>query len=212
MTSMEPKKRSPLMSWVGLSALCLASAVGGGILVSRFQARRAAMPPPESGGVSAATTVGSSDDEVKALRSEVARLGRAVGALAAKPGPTPAKSLPQAPTPLPPMPAPKEALTTKEDLLNRYTAALPNAERTRALESSIAERLKKEAFAADKINVEEVACRGDVCRARISYAEEAMAENIILELAAAVPDSHSFQDFAAAGDHRRSMTSVYLAN
>ena len=109
MTSLEDQRRRPLVSWVALSVLCLASAVGGGIFVSRQQARSASTPPPESGGASVGGA-DSSDGELESLRSEVARLSRAVGALAAKPTlPEGAKASAELPPPRHSRPIPKQA-------------------------------------------------------------------------------------------------------
>lgn len=52
-------------------------------------------------------------------------------------------------------------------------------------------------------------CRGEACRASVSFAEDAPAEAILLELAAAIPDSHSFQDFGPAQNQRRTVISHY---
>jgi hypothetical protein len=100
-------------------------------------------------------------------------------------------------------------LPTNDDIVVSYESSPPNLQRTRALAAGLEARLKKDSFGKSDVKVDAVECRGESCRAQVSFAETAPVESIVLELAAALPDSHSFQEAAPAGDHRRMVTSYY---
>ena len=67
-------------------------------------------------------------------------------------------------------------------MIARYEAAPPNAKKTRTVASSLDELVKKESLAASRIKVDEVDCRGESCRVRVSFAEDAPASPIVMEL------------------------------
>lgn len=188
--------------WVAIGLPCLGCAVLGGMLLD---ARREALPKAK---IEASGSPGARDDELNALRADVQRLRSAVGVIAARPAavaaPEPVEESPQAP----PEPPPEIGLT-KDDVVMMYEENPPNVQQTRALAASLDERLRKPAFADSQIRVDEVECRGDACRASVSFAEDASPEAILLELAAAVPDSHSYQDFTPAQNQRRTVISHY---
>jgi hypothetical protein len=94
--------------------------------------------------------------------------------------------------------------------VTQFASSPANVPKTRALSAALEERFKKDTFAAAQIKVDEVDCRGDACRVRVSYAEDAPPEAMLLELVGALPDSHSFQEFAPAGNGRRTVTSHYI--
>jgi hypothetical protein len=167
-------------------------------------------PPTVTEGVPA-SKVDQAGDEIGALRAEVRRLGVLVGAMAAA-MPSAAGAPPaEAPRPQrPPMPALEMESLSRDDVVARYEAAPPNSMKTRTVASSLGELVKKESLAAAQVKVDEVDCRGESCRVRVSFAEDAPAQSIVLELAALLPDSHSFQEAAPAGGNRRAVTSHYL--
>jgi hypothetical protein len=100
-------------------------------------------------------------------------------------------------------------LPTNDDIVVSYESSPPNVQKTRSLAAGLDSRLKKDSFAKSDIKVDAVECRGASCRAQVSFADTAPVESIVMEVAAALPDSHSFQEAAAAGDHRRKITSYY---
>lgn len=203
----EASSRRPNVLWFAIPILCLGSAFVGGVVVSRSNAERATASLPEAKGTASGST-GAQSDEVRALRADVNRLGHVVTMLAvqsaAAPGSAPVeKHVPSAP------PADSAELTL-EEITTLYESSPPNSYKTRSLASSLDDRLKKESLASASIKVDEVECRGSACRARVSFAESAQPEPILLELAAALPDSHSFQDFAPAANNRRTVISHYI--
>jgi hypothetical protein len=146
---------------------------------------------------------------LNALEAEVTRLNGVVGVLAAQPR-TASSSTPTTPVEPQRIPPPIPGEITQEELATQFEASPANVQKTRALSASLDERFKKDTFATSQIKVDEVDCRGDACRVRMSYAETAAPEPMLLELASALPDSHSFQEFASAGNGRRTVTSHYI--
>jgi len=189
--------------WVVIGLLCLGCAVLGGILLN---ARHEALPEAK---VEASGSPGASDDELKALRADVQSLRSAVGAMAVQSAAVAAQApVDESPQRQPVEPAPQIGMT-KDDLVMMYEENPPDHQQTRALAASLDERLKKPSFAHSQIRVDEVECRGEACRASVSFAADAPAEAILLELAAAIPDSHSFQDFTLPENQRRTVVSHY---
>ncbi len=204
----ESSTRPVGVSWVAIVAVCLVSALVGGVIVSRFIDRKATTPLARSAAADARRAE-SRNDDVKALRADVARLTSALDALAARP-PAATSAAPPVQDPQPSAPRVVPGQITQDELVTLFESSAPNVQKTRALGASLDDRFKKESFAAAGIKVDEVECRGESCRVRVSYAAEAPAEQILLELATALPDSHSFQDFASTGNGRRTITSHYI--
>jgi len=103
-----------------------------------------------------------------------------------------------------------DAAPSEDEIVILYESSPPNVRKTRTLSASLDERFKKESFVSSHIKVDEVDCRGEACRVRLSFADAAPPEPIVLELSGAIPDSHSFQEFATAPNNRRTVTSHYI--
>ena len=209
MSTSQSRTRPRGVFWVAVPVFCLASAVVGGLFVRGWTSRPATASPTPTNG--APVAVDHARDEIGALRAEVRRLGLLIGAMAAAVPSAAAAPSAEAPTARrPAAPPPDLPTVTRDDAVARYEAAPPNSMKTRTVASSLSELLKKESLAASKVEVDEVNCRGEACRVRVSFAEDAPPQSVVMELASLLPDSHSFQEAAPAGSHRRAVTSLYL--
>jgi hypothetical protein len=205
--SSETRTRRAGFSWLAIPVACLACAIAGGVIARGSNARTVVAPPPDSKHP-LQKRLDPHDDEVRALRADVARLSRAVGAMSAQPAPaTSAEPSPQKNNPIW---APMATAPTQDDVMTLFESSPANVQKTRALSASLDERLNKESFASARVKIDEVDCRGETCRARVSFADDAQPEPILLELAGALPDSHSFQEAAPAPGNRRTITSHYI--
>lgn len=207
--SSETSKHRRTVFWVAIPVVCLATAVAGAVLV-RTSARPAAATPLASDRAKVAEA-DHAGDEIGALRAEVRRLGVLVGAMAA--AMPSAAAAPPAEAPQPSklaVPLPATETPSRDDVIARYEAAPPNSMKTRTVASSLNELVKKESLSASQLKVDEVDCRGDSCRVRVSFTEDAPAQSIAMELAGLLPDSHSFQEAAPGANNRRVMISHYI--
>lgn len=207
---MKPAETQPrrlgLPMLVAIVASCLISALVGGLIVAKMGVGKAAAPVSAAADSPDEAPAAARDDEVRRLRNDVARLSRAVGTMATS-LPAQAKA---GQAPAPPRPEPPPEVVRQTDYVQRFQTGTPDPQKTRTLETSLAERLKKPAFASAQIRVEEVDCRGAVCRARVSLAEDAAPEAVVAEMATLLPDSHSFQEASSAGGNRRMITSHFI--
>jgi len=134
-----------------------------------------------------------------------------VGALAAAmPSGAAAPSAPSAEVPKDRPSVPLPPHETVQDVVARYEAAPPNSMKTRSVASSLSELVKKESLAGSKLEVDTVECRGEACRVRVSFDNDAPQQAVVMELAALIPDSHSFSESVPAGNNRRALISHYI--
>jgi hypothetical protein len=106
---------------------------------------------------------------------------------------------------------PEEAEHTTDDIVDHYESGAVDVQRMREVFGSLGERLSNEKFASSKVTLDEVDCRGDACKIKVSFAEDAAIEPILLELAAAIPDGNGMQEVVAGENHRRVIISHNVA-
>ncbi|HEY0713446.1 MAG TPA: hypothetical protein VGF45_12285 [Polyangia bacterium] len=148
--------------------------------------------------------VGAGPEE---LRAEIARLQRLVGELAAqqarlekiqpsKPrrndrGDEPAAAESTVPV---------GARVSKDMVVKQHVGAAIDPKASAQLEIDLKRQFGQPTFAEAGVAVEEVACRGDVCKVKVSHVPGAEPTFMISELAAAIPDSEGFFAFDKNGD------------
>jgi hypothetical protein len=210
MASVKSRTHRRSVFWVAAPVLCLACAVVGGAVVSGWGAKPATASP-KTAKDAPTHQVDTSANEIGALRAEVQRLGMLVGALAASiPSGTAAPAAPAAEIPKERPSVPLPPHQTVQDVVARYEAAPPNSMKTRTVASSLGELMKKESLAGSKLEIETVECRGEACRVRVSFDNDAPQQALVMELAALIPDSHSFSEAVPAGNNRRALISHYI--
>ena len=210
MASVKSRTHRRSVFWVAAPVLCLACPVVGGAVVNGW-GTRPATASSKAAKDAPAHTVDTSANEVGALRAEVQRLGMLVGALAAAmPSGAVATAAPSAEVPKEPPSVPVPPHQTAEDVVARYEAAPPNSMKTRSVASSLGELVKKESLAGSKLEVDTVECRGESCRVRVSFDNDAPQQDLVMELAALIPDSHSFSEAVPVGNNRRALISHYI--
>jgi hypothetical protein len=188
----------------GRLTIWLVTALGGCavVLVHRLLNDKTASPAASSIDTARASEVEAQPED---LRAEIARLQRIVGSLAAqqarleksqnsKPAPREDETAPVDPL------APSAARMTKDTIIKQYTGATADPKGSQQLEMDLRKQFGQPSFAEAGVAVEEVACRGDVCKVKVSHVQGAEPTFMIGELAGAIPDSEGFFAFDQSGD------------